>query len=172
MSPPPAARSVRAARTISQASRRGRGLSRTMRTMNRLALHACVAVSLFFLLEGEAHACSCAVPEPAAARDAAGIVFEGVLLRHEAAADGGSAMATFRVERVWRGEVRATVTVRTPGLQSMCPPHFEVGQRYIVYADGSPESASVHQCARYGFGRNLSSERAALGRPTRTFPER
>lgn len=140
--------------------------------MQRLALCSCLAVSLFFLLEGEAHACSCVVVEPAAARNAAGIVFEGVLLRHEAASDGDSAVATFRVERVWRGEVRATVTVRTPGLLSMCPPHFEVGQRYIVYADGSPESASVRQCARYATGSSLRSERAALGRPTRTFPGR
>lgn len=100
------------------------------------------------------------------ARDAAVVVFEGVLLRHEDAEGGG--VATFRVERVWKGDVPDTYAVASVGSLSMCPPHFEVGQRYIVYVDSSANGPHVRQCARYAFGPHLRRERAALGRPIRT----
>jgi hypothetical protein len=118
--------------------------------------------ALALLPASNAHACSCAVFEPAVAREQAVAVFEGVLLRYEEA-NGG--IATFRVDRVWKGDVAQEYAVPAPGPSSMCPPHFEVGQRYIVYVDPEPEGPRVRQCARYAQGRQLAAERAALGPP-------
>jgi hypothetical protein len=135
----------------------------------RLALGA--ALVLWALAPmAPARACSCAVAAPPAAMAAAVAVFEGVLVRQEDS--GGENVATFQVHRVWKGDVAESYSVRALGPQSMCPPHFTVGERYIVYVTAAPDGPRIQQCSRYARAEQLASERAALGRPIRTYPAR
>jgi hypothetical protein len=118
-----------------------------------------------------ASACSCAVAAAPAARDASVVTFEGVLLRIEPPADDASpARAVFRLSRVWKGAPPRELTVEVQAQPTMCPPHFEVGQRYIVYASGTIQRPRVAQCARYAIASQLARERRELGNPIRTFP--
>lgn len=117
-----------------------------------------------------ARACSCAVPSAAAARDAALIAFEGELLRIAPAADGAAMVqAVFRLSRVWKGRPSRELTVMVPAQPTMCPPHLEVGQRYILYATGPAGEPRVRSCSRYAAAAGLEAERRALGAPIRTF---
>ena len=117
-----------------------------------------------------ARACSCAVMAAPQARDAAVLVFEGELLRITASSDGpGAAIAVFRLSRVWKGTPPRELSVQIPAPPTMCPPHFEVGQRYIVYASGTAAAPRVTRCARYAWPAQIEAERSALGPPLRTF---
>lgn len=119
----------------------------------------------------DAGACSCAVSSASAARAASVLVFEGVLTRVAPATDDSErTRGIFRIERVWKGSPARELTVEIPAQPSMCPPHFEVGQRYIVYTSGTPTAPSVRACTRYAGPTRLVAERRELGAPIRTFP--
>ena len=113
-----------------------------------LALVACVP----------AHsACTC-IPGPrlasradvAAQLSTVAAVFEGTVVRTAyvkdsvvAPGDSGQTRHAFRwtdlevtltVSRRWKGELRDTVTLRTPALTTMCGADFTEGQTYVVFA--------------------------------------
>lgn len=132
-----------------------------------VAVVGLVVVSLV-ALPARVDACSCAVMDVPNARRAAALVFEGTLIRMEQATEG-TARGTFRVRRVWKGNVGREITLNVPPTMSMCPPHFEEGQTYIVYAEPGPR---VGACARWGAGAMLEQERRALGNPVRTYRRR
>lgn len=129
-----------------------------------------VVATLLLGAPAAVQACSCAVMDVPTARRAAAMVFEGTILRIESPASSGVAQATFRVERVWKGTVAREVTIRVPAQPSMCPPHFEQGQTYIVYAASSDQGPRVGSCARHAVASQLAAERNALGAPERTYP--
>lgn len=117
-----------------------------------------------------ASACSCAVSEPADALRAATAVFEGEIVRAVPIPDrDGRLRAEVRVSRVWKGAVGRTVHVEVAAQPSMCPPHLEVGTRYILYASGPVGGLRIATCARYASPAQLAAERRALGAPIRTF---
>lgn len=150
-------------------------MGRSKRTMSqrRTAVWSPVGVLCAALLlassPGPARACSCALMPAAQARDAAAVVFEGVLERVLPAADGAPERGVFRVERVWKGAIEATLVVQL-NTMTFCPPHFTVGERYVVYADGTEASPRVRSCQRWAAGAQLEAERRELGAPIRTFP--
>lgn len=117
-----------------------------------------------------AAACSCAWFDVPTARGQATHVFEGVLVNAIPGTDEAPGRAVFRVDRVWKGTVSRTFTVQATVGLTMCPPHLEVGQRYIVYTSGTNAAPQVQACARYAGGEGLAAERTALGTPTQTYP--
>lgn len=119
---------------------------------------------------GSATACSCAWRDVGAAREAATHVFEGVLVSTTPGTDDAPGRAVFHVAQVWKGTVSRTFTVQATVGLTMCPPHLEVGQRYILYTSGPADAPRVETCARYGAGESLGAERRALGPPTQTYP--
>lgn len=129
-----------------------------------------VVAGLLFAAPSAVHACSCAVMDVTGARRAAAMVFEGTIVRIDQPPNSGTARATFRVERVWKGTVSREVTLNVPAQPSMCPPHFEQGHTYIVYAASSDAGPSVRACARYAAGGGLDAERRELGAPEQTYP--
>ena len=146
-----------------------------MTTRNRRAavIGGAISVILAVAVFGPTHraeACSCAVFSAADARRASVFVFEGVLTRFIPASGERPRQAVFRLYRVWRGAPGQTLSVQVEAPDSMCPPHFEVGQRYLVYASGSEAAPRVRQCARYAAAEGLAAERRALGRPRRALP--
>ena len=60
-------------------------------------------------------------------------------------------IATFAVERRWKGPTMRRLRVRTCGTQTMvctCGFDFQLGQRYVVFADGKPlETSSCNRNA-------------------------
>jgi hypothetical protein len=112
----------------------------------------------------------CVVRRPAA-RDQATHVFEGVLVNAIPASDAAPGRAVFRVDRVWKGRVSRTFTVQATIGLTMCPPHLEVGQRYILYTAGSNAAPRVEACTRFAAGESLETERRALGTPTQTYAD-
>lgn len=54
-------------------------------------------------------------------------------------------VATFAVERRWKGPTMRRLRVQTCGTQAMlctCGFDFQLGQRYVVFADGKPPETS------------------------------
>ena len=127
-----------------------------------------VAASLL-AVPSAVYACSCAVMAADDARRVAAMVFEGTVERIEPIPNSSSARATFRVVRVWKGDVERQVTLSVPAQPSMCPPHFAEGQSYVVYAEASDAGFRVGACARYAAGDGLRRERSELGSPVRTY---
>lgn len=116
-----------------------------------LALVACVPAD---------SACSC-IPGPrlasradvAAQLGTAAAVFEGTVIRTAyvedsvvAVGDSGQTRrasgwmdreVTLTITRRWKGELRDTVTLRTPALTTMCGADFTEGQTYVVFAQSA-----------------------------------
>lgn len=135
-----------------------------------LALTTLSVLASSTLWPSAAAACSCAWFDVPAARDQATHVFEGVLVSTTPGSDETPGRATFRVDRVWKGRVPHTFTVQARVGLVMCPPHLEVGERYILYTTGTDAAPVVQACSRYAAGDSLVTERTALGRPMQTYP--
>lgn len=125
---------------------------------------------------GTAAACSCnPPPPPAAARDEATMVFVGqvtALTPPEADAE-----VTFRVERVYKGQVPATVTARTTaGAACGLVEAMRVGSRWLVYGNAPlrlsacsrtrPYESAAADLAAFGEGAGYPPVAAALSSPT------
>lgn len=92
---------------------------------------------LFLLVLDVSPASACDVPPPpppAQAAEEADAVFVGTVTGVEPA-DDVDVVATFEVDRVWRGPPTATTQVVTPENPGMCGYAFEPDQRYLVYAN-------------------------------------
>jgi hypothetical protein len=99
-------------------------------------------------------ACTC-VPAKSAAREfeRATAVFSGKVVevrRHKQAEDIFAGVeAVFRVEKVWKGVERRTVSVFTSSQSSACGYGFKEGRTYLVYAHGGAEGRlSTSICSR------------------------
>jgi hypothetical protein len=96
---------------------------------------ACIfSVAAFLLLTaGETFACVCVRSAPAQDFTEAQAVFSGMVSK---AREGRWKIA---VERVWKGEVGAEITLRDLFAGSSCAANFKLGKRYIIFAslDGS-----------------------------------
>lgn len=137
-----------------------------------------ISAALAAGLPSVAEACSCAPPQGTArdslaARDA---VFSGrvVGLRlPRRGPDGhreeGTLIASFEVERSWKGRFGQGVEVRTAISSAACGFPFRLGQRYLVFASGHPKLLGTNLCARTAA--LVESEQALreLGEPERRF---
>lgn len=72
-------------------------------------------------------------PPPAEAAEESDAVFVGTVTGIGSA--GVDVVATFEVERVWRGPSTATIQVATPENPGICGYAFEVDRSYLVYAN-------------------------------------
>ncbi|MFG1920511.1 hypothetical protein [Cryptosporangium sp. NPDC048952] len=92
-----------------------------------------------------AQACDCAPLTPSEAVAGADFVFVGTASRQLGPKpDEGSpdpVSYAFRVERVVKGDVKASISVQTNNSSDACGVDFQIGDRYEVYAldaDGTP----------------------------------
>ena len=116
-------------------------------------------------------ACTCGEATTAQYLQSATAVFIGVVAakqKSNAVAKDGVEV-TFRVERVWKGNVWKTALVytgATPDLyafENLCAPQFRVGRRYIVFALGQDklETDICTGTVDSRYGRNVAKQ---LGR--------
>lgn len=111
-------------------------------------------------------ACTCAPAKSAAQElERSTAVFSGKVLeikRHKQAEDiFAQVEVVFRVEKVWKGVERRTVSVFTSSWSAACGYGFKGGRTYLVYAYGNAEGRlSTSICSRT---RRLKNAREDLG---------
>lgn len=145
-------------------------------TMRTLLCSLVAGLAGAFLLPTSADACSCSPPpDPAAALEAAGIVFEGTVVGiPEAQKEGDSPISgmrnveyRFNVARAWKGSPGMELRVLTPGSGAACGRAYEKGATYIVYGTMNAE-AGVHDsaCSRTRLIANATEDLEVLGEGT------
>ena len=96
-------------------------------------------------LAGEAAACSCAPLNPCLNAGRASAVFLGTIT-HVESGDHGASMR-LRVERTWKGVLGEHVEVSQPPHSGMCGFPVQVGERWVIFADGEPGRWSTSMCS-------------------------
>ncbi|MCE9557089.1 MAG: hypothetical protein K8T91_27395 [Planctomycetes bacterium] len=87
------------------------------------------------LLCAKAWPCTCCSQELVRSTlDGAEAVFSGTVLGMELNEPRYSRTVTLQVERIWKGMLGKEVRVTTASDGAACGYHFEVGQKYMVYA--------------------------------------
>ena len=154
--------------------------------MLKVAAWMAVAIVVLLVDRTDAMACSCA---RLTAVDRAGVhrelthtetlaahvqgtsaIFSGRVIRQT------ERTTTFQVATVWKGDLSREFTLVTEGMlspegswmRSSCAAYFEVGQEYVVFADGaSIDSMSANVCRPYGYLRAESETVTYLDRVLR-----
>lgn len=120
------------------------------------AIYISLALTLFLLASAEnSVACSCLVsPEPEkkqvqrAFTDSTAIFSGEVFEISESSADKDSVLVKFKVAKLWKSELNREVTVTTAKESAMCGYRFEIGKKYLVYANGLKDFLLVSNCSR------------------------
>jgi hypothetical protein len=112
-------------------------------------------VVLLFAAAERSYACSCvASPAPVkkqvqAAFTGSTAVFSGEAVEiRESATDKNTVLVRFKATQSWKGEFMKEITIATAKESSMCGYSFEVGKKYLIYANGSKVELSVDNCSR------------------------
>jgi len=120
--------------------------------------------------------CICA-PKPSVRRSLSesNAVFIGrVIARHSAWIESASGLGssdysfTFEVERLYKGALSSEVTVLTGRGYGDCGYHFQVGEKYLVYAYGDKE-LKTNICTRTTNMSKAGADLAELGDPKTIF---
>lgn len=116
-----------------------------------LTLLPLLALALLIGAVSDAPACSCTnPPDFTRAYNESEAIFLGEVLGIESAAPDYpyEVWATFRVEGYWKNEIPTVVRVRTPENEGACGLPFEVGQRWLMFADAWLDHLFTHLCWR------------------------
>ena len=119
-------------------------------------IYISLVLGIFLFASAEkSFACSCMVtPEPLKkqiqnAFTGANAIFSGEVVEiKESATDNYGVLVKFRVSKSWKGESTQEITIRTAKDSAMCGYNFEVGGKYLVYADGLKDNLSTTNCSR------------------------
>jgi hypothetical protein len=125
-----------------------------------------LAACLMLLPVNRAMACSCASWSEKRAMAAADVVFEGVVVEVPAViplegtvSSGDPVQYQFAVETVLKGGTLADrALVETARMSASCGAEFALGERWRVFASGSPDNLSSNLCA----GNRLLDEHAQI----------
>lgn len=116
-------------------------------------LFVSVLMSFLFLISAEkSFACSCLVSDKPIktqvkeAFNGAAAVFAGEAVEVTKVEDGF--LVKFKVEKSWKGKFSREIKITTNADSAMCGYNFEVGKKYLVYADGSTDKLAVYLCSR------------------------
>jgi hypothetical protein len=124
-----------------------------------LLLAVALLITILVTTNKPAYACRCAgFPTPQEALNNATAVFAGRVI-----SVNQSGNTTFSVSQIWKGEVLQKLVVTTP-LGSSCGFNFQVGQDYLVYANGERNSLSTGLCDRTKELSSAELELPLLGR--------
>lgn len=112
--------------------------------MERTLMTRMIALLLVSLmLPSTAYACLCLQFENAQEHiDRTDVIFEGVVTKIEMYIFDADRKTEFRVTHVWKGKVRARVTINYQvSIDGNCGTTFRKGAAYIVFADRSKDGA-------------------------------
>ncbi len=130
----------------------GTGINWTMKKYIYISL----ALAMFLFASAErSFACGCKVtlePKKKQIQDAftdSGAIFSGEVVEvSESPADENSLLVKFKIAQSWKGESKREITITTAKESSMCGYGFEVGKKYLVYANGLKNDLFVENCSR------------------------
>ncbi len=120
------------------------------------SIYISLALALFVVASAEkSFACSCAAslePEKKQVQQAfmnSRAIFSGEVLEiNESSADKNSLLVKFKVAKLWKGELKNEISITTNKESSMCGYGFEIGKKYLVYANGLKNDLFVENCSR------------------------
>ncbi|MEP6945867.1 MAG: hypothetical protein ABJA02_08120 [Acidobacteriota bacterium] len=120
------------------------------------AVYFSLALILFGLASAEnAFACSCvASPDPAetqirAAFSNSEAIFSGKVVEiKESPADPTRMIVRIKLAHSWKGSAKREIFISTAKESSMCGYLFQVGQKYLVYANQNKNDLWVQNCSR------------------------
>jgi hypothetical protein len=121
--------------------------------------------------------CRCApLPDVPSAVALAEAVFTGTVVAVHDTTTGTSDVwraeraVTLRVDRTWKGAESETVVVLTELGGGRCGVHLELGESYLVYADGGPGALlRTGTCGRTAELSRAAADIRALGEPARRW---
>jgi hypothetical protein len=126
-----------------------------------------LVINTFWSIE-PAKACSCDFPNsPQEAMKRSSRTFIGKVLSFEKEPQGNDEwIATLAVSRVWKGERKSRIIVRTSHPRpAACGTQFVIGERYIVYSSTFENKEYTNSCATTHWIDNVeSAEIRALGK--------
>jgi len=120
------------------------------------AIYISLTLTLFLLASAErSFACSCKAslePKKKQVQEAftsSGAIFSGKIVEvSESPADKNSLLVKIKVAQSWKGESKREIIITTAKESSMCGYGFEVGKKYLVYANGLKNELFVDNCSR------------------------
>lgn len=121
--------------------------------MNKLVIVP-VIVAIFFLASAEnSYACRCIRNDDPLAQQVQNAftrskaVFGGEVVSIAPESEY-TVSVKFKVSHIWKGTLINELTVSTANQSAMCGYEFEVGKKYLVYADSSDDVLMVSTCSR------------------------
>jgi hypothetical protein len=119
-------------------------------------IYISLTLTVFLLASAEtSFACSCPRSlEPLkkqvrqAFKDSAAIFSGEVIEISDSPTEENSLLVKFKVANSWKGELTSEVSITTAKNSAMCGYSFEVGKKYLVYANGLKDSLLVTNCSR------------------------
>ncbi len=120
------------------------------------AVYISLALVLFVFASAEkAFACSCAASlESEKKQIQAGFtnsvaIFSGKVVEvKESPADESKFIVKLKVAQSWKGESKREIFITTAEESSMCGYFFQIGEKYLVYANGLKNDLFVENCSR------------------------
>lgn len=129
-----------------------------------------IATTLLGLSQvNDAYACSCIPPPPVAtAVGESSAVFAGTIVAlTPPSLPTSDIVATFSVERVWKGPTNLTqIEIRTPASSAACGLSFAPGAKWLIYANETQDGLSAILCSRSTLYGNAQADLAELGAGT------
>ena len=119
-------------------------------------IYISLALAIFACASAESsYACSCIASlapvkeQIQGAFSSADAVFSGEVVEiKESPTDKDSLLVKFKVAKLWKGELKREIIITTNKESSMCGYGFEVGKKYLVYANGLKNELFVDNCSR------------------------
>ena len=120
------------------------------------AIYISLALAWFVFASAEkSFACSCAAslePEKKQMQKAftnSAAIFSGKVVEvKESPADENKFIVKLEVAQSWKGELKREIFITTAKENSMCSYVFEIGKKYLVYANGLKNDLFVENCSR------------------------
>jgi len=129
-------------------------------------------IALLALAQAETLACTCFAPFPKfslrarvmKARNEAQAVFTGKVLEITEDPETLSVVVKLRVGRVFKGSLPEEISIVTAWSDGICGYRFEIGESYLVYANGPNESSlGTSICQRTAKLSNAANDLKVLG---------
>ncbi|HEV2799813.1 MAG TPA: hypothetical protein VGW12_04915 [Pyrinomonadaceae bacterium] len=125
-----------------------------------------VAAAFILIIADGALACSCAYSSPSQGFDRAQAVFTGKVVR----AKGSEWVVA--VDKVWKGEVRETTTLRDAHAGTSCASSYKKGASYLFLVDVEvSERGTVYHPQVCNWGTMLKASRVEAGGNTESWVE-
>jgi len=124
-----------------------------IKIMNKIIFSIFFSAFLIALTASDTFACSCFPQEDLSiekqVKDAyqkSSTVFVGKVVKVIEKPDFN--LVTFKVEKTWNNKFQSEITVSTAKDSAACGYRFEIGKKYLVYADGENKNLTTNICTR------------------------